>query len=426
MTFSHCPPGNICIPFVKSHKQQILQKDNVMRNIAVILAAGMGKRLMPFTASMTKCMIPGPEGIPLLHTALQRLADAGIPEVLLGVGYRKESISLPSDCPVEVQVVENAMWETTNNIETLRLVAEEAIQKDFDNIYIIEGDVFLGPRVVKSLALESGSAAVVLPASFLKRGACVAIDEGGFVRSLKDNREWHDPSIFKLANVYKLSREDFVSISAQLSERPKSDYYESVIGELIGRVRIKAVLDGDCREIDNAYDLYSLIESRKSDYEAVRSNWGGLWRRPLRDHFFLSNPFYPTEFIRERMKFFFDRLLSNYPSGRRRINSMIRANANVDSEFPMYAVNGASEAIRVIENYFTAKGVFFKIHFSPTFGEYSRFPTAKEGEATGLIVVSPNNPTTERMSVEELRECAGHYEVVILDISLWPDPTRSI
>jgi|GEM_PF-3026107 len=391
-----------------------------MSNAAIILAAGRGSRLRPFTDMVPKCMITTPDGIPLLHRAARKLQEAGVKQLILGVGFAKESVTLPELEGMTVHRVENREWDKTNNIHTLSLCVEYVKNRrlDFENVFLVEGDVYVGEKVFSRLLMEADSAAAVLPASYAKRGSCVAVDDQDYVKMLKDNREWNDPSIFKLANLYKLTRSDFFEIGNQLQRRNSSQYYETIVGELIGRVRLKAVMDGDCREIDNLYDRFSLADSLQSDYESVRSNWGGLWRRSIQDHFFLSNPFYPSAFIRDRLKYSFEALMSNYPSGRRRLNAMIRAFCGVSEDFPLFALNGASEGIRALEGYFREQGATFCLRFWPTFGEYLRFEPAEANQADGIIIVSPNNPTAERIEASELQACLDQYRYVLLDLSL--------
>ena len=58
---------------------------------AVILAAGEGRRLRPFTESMPKVMLPvGNKAI--LEHILESLKNTGIGEVIIVVGYKKEVI----------------------------------------------------------------------------------------------------------------------------------------------------------------------------------------------------------------------------------------------------------------------------------------------------------------------------------------------
>src|SRR2546426_9788770 len=58
---------------------------------AVILAAGEGARMGPFTASVPKGMIPGGNR-PLLEYVVQALAEDGVGGPVLCVGYRREGV----------------------------------------------------------------------------------------------------------------------------------------------------------------------------------------------------------------------------------------------------------------------------------------------------------------------------------------------
>lgn len=391
-----------------------------MKNIAIVLAAGRGARLRPLTDSIPKCMVATPDGVPLLHRASRKLEEVGATDLILGVGFKKEAIKLPDGSRIHPHTVYNERWSTTNNIYTLGLCFEylKSRRLEFDNIFLVEGDVYLGDHVLARLEAEHGSAAAVLPSSYAKRGSCVSVDDLGYISTLRDNGDWNDPSIFKSANIYKLSKHDWEAIGDRLPTRSTSEYYEAIIGELLGKVRLKAVIDGTCREIDNSYDMYSLQESLDATYEATRANWGGLWRKSLHDHFFLANPFYPTPFIKDRLKHSLDTLIVSYPSGRRRINQLLKATANVEASFPLYAVNGASEGIRLIAAYFRQRGVRFDLHFKPSFDEYRFLCQGTAPTAEGVVVVSPNNPTAEAVTEDQLTRMLSRYRYVILDLSL--------
>lgn len=58
---------------------------------AILLAAGIGKRLHPFTKHSPKCLLEI-GGISLLQYSLSALQTAGISEVVIVVGHRKERI----------------------------------------------------------------------------------------------------------------------------------------------------------------------------------------------------------------------------------------------------------------------------------------------------------------------------------------------
>lgn len=58
---------------------------------AVILAAGEGQRLRPFTVNRPKVML-SVAGKPILQYAIEALAQSGIRDIVLVVGYRKEQV----------------------------------------------------------------------------------------------------------------------------------------------------------------------------------------------------------------------------------------------------------------------------------------------------------------------------------------------
>ena len=53
---------------------------------AIILAAGMGKRLGEYTKNNTKCMVPV-NGVPLIDRVLQQLSGLNLSRVVIVVGY---------------------------------------------------------------------------------------------------------------------------------------------------------------------------------------------------------------------------------------------------------------------------------------------------------------------------------------------------
>ena len=85
---------------------------------AVILAAGMGKRLGDLTQNNTKCMVRV-DGIMLIDRVLKQLSSLTLNKVILVIGYKgtqlKEHIGdVFNGMPIEY--VENPIYDKTNNI----------------------------------------------------------------------------------------------------------------------------------------------------------------------------------------------------------------------------------------------------------------------------------------------------------------------
>ena len=104
---------------------------------AIIMAAGLGKRLQPITLTTPKPLVKV-NGVRLIDTVIKALNVNGIKEIYVVVGYLKEQFkSLEQDYPGLV-LLENPYYSECNNISSL-YVAREHI----DNTIIIDGDQFI-------------------------------------------------------------------------------------------------------------------------------------------------------------------------------------------------------------------------------------------------------------------------------------------
>ena len=84
----------------------------------LILAAGMGKRLGPYTKEATKCMVPV-NGKTLIEYSIEALLYAGIKKLILVIGYKGQKLKdfLAGKYPeMEIQYIENPIYDKTNNI----------------------------------------------------------------------------------------------------------------------------------------------------------------------------------------------------------------------------------------------------------------------------------------------------------------------
>ena len=96
---------------------------------AIILAAGMGRRLSDYTKDNTKCMVPV-NGVRLIDRLLGQLAKQPLKRVIIVVGYKgmelREYVEsqygqhITADC--QLQFAENPVYDKTNNIYSLAIV----------------------------------------------------------------------------------------------------------------------------------------------------------------------------------------------------------------------------------------------------------------------------------------------------------------
>ena len=121
---------------------------------AIILAAGRGSRLHPYTADCPKCLTEL-GGMTLIDHQLSVLRDPafGIDEIIIVTGYRSEMLALPGTAQVH-----NADWETTNMVESL-FVAESLFGDDFILAY---SDIIYDPKVLRMLVDCDAEIAVIV------------------------------------------------------------------------------------------------------------------------------------------------------------------------------------------------------------------------------------------------------------------------
>ena len=121
---------------------------------AIILAAGMGRRLGEYTHDNTKCMLEV-NGVRLIDRALDTLNSIGVSRVVLVVGYKGQNVKDyvgPEYKGTPVVYVDNPVYDRTNNIYSLYLAKDYMLEED---TLLLESDLIYEPSVVKKLLQDA-------------------------------------------------------------------------------------------------------------------------------------------------------------------------------------------------------------------------------------------------------------------------------
>jgi len=346
---------------------------------AVILAAGMGKRLGELTKGNTKCMIEV-GGETLISRLLRQLDKQQLSKIVLVVGYKAQELkdylaTLSVSTPIEF--VENTVYDQTNNIYSLYLAKEYLSAED---TLLFESDLILEDTVIDKLVQHPyPDLALVDKYESWMDGTVVTLDDENRIQRFIPNSQFkyeEIPSYYKTVNVYKFSQH-FSStmyvpfLEAYCTALGKNEYYEQVLRviTMLDNSGMRALpLTGEhWYEIDDIQDL-DIAESIFTDkqYDLLCSRYGGYWRYPqMLDFCYLVNPYFPNQRLRDELSASFQRLLTEYPSGQRVNNLLAAKDFGVNQDYIIVG-NGAAELIKVLFEQVLGKVGIVR----PTFEEY--------------------------------------------------------
>lgn len=383
---------------------------------AIILAAGMGKRLGEYTKNNTKCMVPV-NGTRLIDRLLCQLSKLHLNRVVIVVGYEgKKLMDYLGDSyqGLKIEYVDNPVYDKTNNIYSLFLAREKMIE---DETILVESDLIFQDGMFDLLVNNPyPNLALVAKYESWMDGTMVKIDEDNNIINFitKEAFNYNDiNNYYKTVNIYKLSsefsRNKYVPfLEAYSKAMGNNEYYENVM-------RIIAFLDShDLKalpitnekwyEIDDKQDLdiaEALFAEEKDIIRKYYGRYGGYWRFPkMLDFCYLVNPYFRNSRIIDELEANFRTLIGEYPSGMK-VNTLLASKCWGVKEDYIIPGNGAAELIKALmENLEGTLGVI-----RPTFEEY---PNRRDKET--LITFIPQNKDY-RYSANDLIEFYGTHHV---------------
>jgi L-glutamine-phosphate cytidylyltransferase len=124
----------------------------------IILAAGRGSRLHPYTENCPKSLTEF-GGTSLIERQIATLRSEGVDDIVIATGYKREMFTVP-----DVREAHNPHWATTNMVETL-FCGEELFG---DDLIVAYGDIIYEPRVLRALLASPHDISVVIDTAWRK------------------------------------------------------------------------------------------------------------------------------------------------------------------------------------------------------------------------------------------------------------------
>lgn len=109
---------------------------------AVILAAGMGTRLIKYTENLPKGMLSF-RGKPLLLWQIERFREVGINDIVIVTGYQKDKIQFPN-----IRYYHNERYAETNMVESLMCLGNELVE---DDLIVAYSDVIFSKKLLEKV-----------------------------------------------------------------------------------------------------------------------------------------------------------------------------------------------------------------------------------------------------------------------------------
>ena len=118
---------------------------------AIIMAAGIGKRMQPVTLTTPKPLVKV-NGVRMIDTVIDALHQNGIREIYIVVGYLKEQFAVLTEKYDGITLIENPYYDTCNNISSLYVAREHIC-----NTIILDGDqIIYNPNILAPDFVRSG------------------------------------------------------------------------------------------------------------------------------------------------------------------------------------------------------------------------------------------------------------------------------
>ncbi len=176
---------------------------------AIILAAGEGVRLRPYTLACPKCLVQL-AGKPLIRHQIEALEDSGINDISIVSGYLADKVEA-----LGYKTIHNPDYANTNMVASLMCAAD--LLDGRSDVLIAYGDIVYEPRIIRALLQ-------------CQAPLCTTVDKSWL-------RLWQIRSSDPLANAETLKLDSSQNI-LELGRKPKT--LEEIEGQYMGLIKVNA------------------------------------------------------------------------------------------------------------------------------------------------------------------------------------------
>lgn len=238
---------------------------------AIILAAGVSRRLYPLTFDTPKSLLELKDK-PILDYQLEALKSVGIKDIIIVLGYYSELFVEhlnKNHSDLKVQIVNNHHFFETNTAYSVWLSKNTANQGD---TILMNADVLFPIKLIKRLVSSKQSDLMAVEVKKCGEEE-VKVIEGDKKRIVAIGKKLiQENSLGEFIGVAKFSNEFmkkfFSSLDKLIGAGGKSDYFEAAIDPILSKhdIYYEDVSDLPCKEIDFLEDFKEAKKLVKSHH----------------------------------------------------------------------------------------------------------------------------------------------------------------
>ena len=229
--------------------------------IAVILAAGMASRLRPLTDDRPKCLLRvGSKCI--LQRTVDSIVAAGIRQIVVVTGYRGGMIRLflEGNYPdIDFHFIENADYQTTNNIYSLWLTKPHVAGREF---LLLDSDILFDGRIVERMLAAPGTALALNSHKLGEEEIKVITGEDGMVSEISKTCSI-DKAIGESVGIEKISTDYSEALFSELDRMIEGEHLVDIFYE---RAFERLIPQGHKFSVVDTSDLFSIELDTVEDF----------------------------------------------------------------------------------------------------------------------------------------------------------------
>lgn len=229
-----------------------------MKEIAILMAAGLGSRMRPLTDTIAKPLVRV-NGVPLIETVIAALERRGVAEIYVVTGYKADQFVAIAETHSNVRLVHNAEYATKNNINSIAVVADKMASSD---CFICESDLFLPKADVLCHELMGSGYFGKMVAGFSNDWVFETDADGRITRVGKGGTD-----CFNMVGISYFRQSDAAKIASAIVEDVKKDenanlFWDEVVDRLVKNDELDLVVhpvsSDEIIECDTIEDLKKL------------------------------------------------------------------------------------------------------------------------------------------------------------------------